>query len=297
LVPASYDYLGQDAAKVRVDNIIKYSDPLSEGRDRPEVMIFGKTRGVDTDLNIFRKVGTYPDCFEVQSLRQADPNLSAAYVEKLSFDNIGSFRGTFRVELKNNTVTVWDRGGFERSQLTVKKVYRPVNGSYFQPGTKVLLQPVEYSVDFGLGQPDDVPTAYYPEKAVLAFYSNLGKDKESLEIAESFLSPYGQQIYDIAKDPFGLSTDPNSIARARGKLEGAAVLEIRYQPDVEAEQLRQDRDISVTVVGINKDGVFDYEHPCAVTWTVVGIENPQALPYGCEWRLESYWTTCIPVGK
>ena len=49
--------------------------------------------------------------------------------------------------------------------------------------------------------------------------------------------------------------------------------------------------------GEGTDGVFDYEHPCTVTWTVVGIENPQALPYGCEWRLESYWTTCIPVGK
>jgi len=297
LVPVSYDYLGQDDAEVVVDNIVVYDDPQSGGLDRPEVVVYGETRGVTTDLNIFRKVGTYPDCFEIQSLRQANPNLSMPYAERLNYDNLGSFRGTYRVKLDGNTVTVWDRGGFERSQLTVKRVYKPQNGSYFGPGTKVLLDPVASSVDFGPGQPDDIPTAYYPEKAVLAFYSRLGKDKEDLQVAESFLSPYALQIYDIRDDPFGLSTESSSIAQARDDLVGASVLEIRYQPDIMAEQLHKDRDITVTVVGVNKKGQIDYDHPCLVTWTVVGIDNPQALPYGCEWRLESYWTTCVPVGK
>ena len=57
------------------------------------------------------------------------------------------------------------------------------------------------------------------------------------------------------------------------------------------------REITVTVVGVNSKEEIDYYHPCQVTWTVVGIPNPQALPYGCEWRLESYWTTCVPFGK
>jgi hypothetical protein len=297
LVPVSYDYLGQDYAWVEVDNIIKYGDPLSEGQDRPEVIIHGLTRGIRTDLNIFRKVGAYPDCFEIQQIRQTDPNLSLPYSERLSFDNIGAFRGTYRVSIDDEYVTVWDRGGFERSQLTIKRVYAPQNGSYFQPGTKVLLDPVAYSVDFGPGQPDEIPTAYYPEKAVLAFYSKLGKDKNDLQVAESYLSPYAQQIYDIRTDPFGMSTDPASPAQARKKLAGASVLEIRYEPDVQAEQLHLDRDITVTVVGENDKGQIDYDHPCQVTWTVVGIENPQALPYGCEWRLESYWTTCVPMGQ
>jgi hypothetical protein len=297
LVPVSYDYLGQDSARVEIDNIIAYDDPQSGGLDRPEVIVRGQTRGVTTDLNLFRKVGIYPDCFEIQNLRQANPNLSTPYAERLNYDNIGSFRGTYKVKLEKNTVSVWDRGGFERSQLTVKRVYKPQNGSYFRPGTKVLLEPVAQSVDFGPGQPDEVPTAYYPEKAVLAFYSELGKDKEDLEVAKSFLSPYAQQIYDIKKDPFGLSTEPSSIAQARADLAGASVLEIRYEPDVTAEQLHEDRDITVTVVGVNKEGQIDYDHPCLVTWTVVGIPNAQALPYGCEWKLESYWTTCIPLGK
>jgi hypothetical protein len=299
LVPASYDYLAQDKAEVKVNNIIEYADPLSGGLDRPEVIVSGETRGIVTDLNIFRKVGTYPDCFEIQNLRQAEPNLSAPYAERLNFDSIGSFRGTYRVKLEDegSKVTVWDRGGFERSQLTIKKEYKPQNGSYFRPGTKVLLDPVAYGVDFGPGQPDDIPTAYYPEKAVLAFYSKLGKDKDDLQVAESYLSPYAQKIYDIKEDAFGLSTDKTSVAKAREDLASASVLEIRYQPDVQAEQLHQDRDVTVTVVGINDKGVIDYAHPCQVTWTVVGIENPQALPYGCEWRLESYWTTCAPLGK
>ena len=297
LVPTNYDYLGQDSAKLEVDNIITYEDPLSGGLDRPEVIIKGQTRGLATDLNLFRKVGNYPDCFEIQNLRQADPNLSVPYAERLDFDNIGSFRGTYKVDIDGNTVSVWDSGGFERSQLTVKRVYEPQNGSYFRPGTKVLLDPLTTSVDFGPGQPDDVPTAYYPEKAVLAFYSNLGKDKEDNQVAESFLSPYAQQIYDIQKDPFGLSTDSSSIAQARSDLAGVSVLEIRYQPDVTAEQLHEDRDVAVTVVGVNKKGQIDYAHPCQVTWTVVGIPNAQALPYGCEWKLEAYWTTCIPNGN
>ena len=73
--------------------------------------------------------------------------------------------------------------------------------------------------------------------------------------------------------------------------------EIRYEPNVEAERLHQDRDVTVKVVGVNDRGEIDYSHPCQVTWTVVGIEAPQALPYGCEWRLESYWTTCTPSSK
>jgi hypothetical protein len=87
------------------------------------------------------------------------------------------------------------------------------------------------------------------------------------------------------------------VARARKKLARVLVWEIRYEPDVQAERLHEDRDVMVTVVGVNEKGEIDYAHPCQVTWTVVGIENAQALPYGCEWRLESYWTTCPPDQK
>jgi len=31
-----------------------------------------------------------------------------------------------------------------------------------------------------------------------------------------------------------------------------------------------------------------------VTWRVIGVPNDRALPYGCEWRLDSYESTCQP---
>jgi hypothetical protein len=290
LVPVSYDYLGQDAVWQSVENIIPYADPVSAGQDRPELIMNGSTQGVVTDLNVFRKVGVALDCFQLQQWRVVHPG--EAFPNPLRYENIGSFRGNYRIARDQATITVVDRSPFERSQIAIRRQYRPENGSYFRPGTQVLLDPVEYSLIFGPGQPDQVPQVYYPEKAVLAFYLNLTKDKAQLETAKGYLSTGAQQAYDIETDPFGLSTDPNSVARARDKLARVLVWEIRYQPDVAAEQLHQDRQVTVIVTGVDKDGNIDYAHPCQVTWQVVGRANPQALPYGCEWALDWYRSTC-----
>jgi hypothetical protein len=72
------------------------------------------------------------------------------------------------------------------------------------------------------------------------------------------------------------------------------VLEIRYDPDVEAEQLHRERQVMVTVVGVDRDGNIDWDHPCQVTWGVIGVERLGALPYNCEWRLDWYQPTCRP---
>ncbi len=299
LVPASYDYLGQDAVEVRVDDIIDFADPLSAGRDRPEVIISGRTRGAVTDLNIFRKVGIKQDqCLPWRK----DSSYPAALqlTSPFSYQNIGSFRGSYKVELSKgegdlSTVNVWDSGGFERSQLTIRRQYRPGdNGSYFRPGTQELWEPVEYSLDFGPGEPDQVPQVYYPEKAVLAFYLSLTKDQSLLDRARGYLSPGAQTRYNMRTDPFGLSTAPDSAARARDKLARVLVLEIRYEADAVAEQQHLERTVEVTVVGVNVDGVIDHGDRCRVTWRVLGITNPTAMPYGCEWRLDSYISSCQP---
>lgn len=292
LVPASYDYLAQDAVAAEVQNIIAYQDPISGYIDWPEVLIKGSTRDVVTDLNIFRKTGVALDCRHRLDWQSNHPG--QAFPNPFRYQNIGSFRGSYQVSRSGSTVTVIDRGGFERSQLVVKSQYRPENGSYFQPGTQTLLKPVERSLDFGPGQPDQVTQVYYPEKAVLAFYLSLGKDSKKLEQARSYLSPDAQAAYDIWSDPFGLSTDPNGPAPARDELARVLVLEIRYQPDIAAEQMHKDRQVRVTVVGVNKDGFFDEAHRCDVTWAVVGEPKAGALPYGCEWRLDRYQTSCPP---
>jgi hypothetical protein len=299
LVPASYDYLGQDAVDVEVKNIIEYADPMSNAMDRPEVLISGKTRGVVTDLNIFRKAGVKQNqCLPWR--KDSSYPTALQLTSPFNYQNVGSFRGSYKVEISDSegdpsTVTVWDSGGFERSQLTVRKQYRPgPNGSYFRPEGQDLWAPVEYSLDFGPGQPDLVTQVYYPEKAVLAFYLNLTKDQKLLDQAKEYLSPRAQQDYDMRTDPFGLSTDAASVARARSDLARVLVWEIRYEPDVEAEQQHEERRVGVTVVGVNKDGSVDYAHPCQVTWRVLGISNPQAQPFGCEWRLDTYESSCQP---
>ena len=285
LVPVSYDYLAQDGLDVVSGNVISYADPVSGGRDYLEVIANGYTRGVVTDLNIFRKTGVGLDCFQMQQWRATHPGES--FPNPFRYENIGSFRGNYRVERDGATVTVVDRSPFERSQITVRRQYRPLNGSYFEPGTQVLLPPVESALAFGPGEPDQVSQVYYPEKAVLAFYQNLTKDKAQLEKANGYLSPDAQAIFNINTDQFGLAMPRDELARV-------LVLQIRYEPNIAAEQLRQDREVTVEVVGVDKDGRIDWDNRCFVTWGIRGAAKPGALPYGCEWQLDWYHSTCAP---
>jgi hypothetical protein len=250
------------------------------------------------DLNIFRRVGVNPNCLERQQWQVAHPG--EAFPNFLRYENIGSFRGSYRVERDGATVTVVDRSVLERSQIVTRRQYRPLYGSYFQAGTQMLLEPVEYSLTFGPGKPDVVPQVYYPEKAVLAFYLNLGKDKDKLKEAQSYLSAEAQKIYDINENPFGLSTDLNSPAKAREKLARVLVLEIRYEPNIEAERLHRERQVTAVVVGVNEQGVIDLDRRCEVTWTIIGVDKPGAIPYDCEWKLDWYYSTCegaVPKGE
>jgi hypothetical protein len=296
LAPISYDYLGQDGASVAVEKVIAYKDPLSNGLDRPEVLIAGFTRGVVTDLNIFRKVGTEPDCLQVQDWLNKHPGQPFPYGDWLSYANVGSFRGNYLVRRNGSTVTVVNGAGFERSQFTVENSYRPVNGSYFRPGTQTLLDPVEVTLAFGPGQPDQISQVYYPEKTVLAFYKALTRDAADLERAKGYLSDGAQKAYNINTDSFGLSTASTSVAKARDRLARVLVWQIKYEPDIEAERLHAERQVTAVVVGVDKDGNIDYDHPCQVTWRIIGVPNPTALPYGCEWRLDGYLSTC-PSGE
>jgi hypothetical protein len=77
------------------------------------------------------------------------------------------------------------------------------------------------------------------------------------------------------------------------------VWEIGYVPDAAAESLYLDRQVTVTVVGVDEKGDIDYAHPCQVTWSVKGVPNEKALPSGYEWRLDWYESSCsssTPVG-
>jgi hypothetical protein len=281
--------LGEDAASAAVENIILYQDPLSVAAgvslDRPEVIINGYSRSAVTDLNIFRKVGVQLDCLQLRQWAAAHPG--QAFPNPIRFENIGSFHGSYVVKREAAIVTTLDRNTLERSQIAIQNKYQPQNGSYFQPGTQTLLPPVETGLVFTPGQPQEVTQTYYPEKAVLAFYLALGNDPAKLAEAKGYLSEAAQAQYDIDLNSFGVALPRSSLARV-------LVWEIGYRPDPQAEQLREPRPVQVSVVGVDASGLVDSSHPCRVTWRVIGVPNDKALPFGCEWRLDSYESSCAP---
>jgi hypothetical protein len=286
LVPVSYDYLGQDGLGVEVVNAIEYEDPLADpkrlGVDRPEVIITGYTGGTATDLNIFRKVGYYTLCRPTRA--HADP-----YAETIElpfkYQVIGTFRGTYRVERNGATVVVKDRAGFERSQIVVSRVYTPDpnTGSYLRqvgsdPDRYELRAPDEEGLAFGPGRPEQTQQVYYPEKAVLSFFLDLGTNTERA----MGLTCQGKGRNDYEPANFGLSLPLSDLARVK-------VCEMRYVPDDQAERAHEARRVGVKVVEVPKEippgETMDCSRARPLTCTVLSQNNPNALPFGCEWCL------------
>jgi len=192
---------------------------------------------------------------------------------------LGTFRGSGGVEIaKSGQIVVKDRGFFDRSQIAVERVYMPQgnNGSYLNPEGGGLYAPVEQGLDFAIGQPISVTQTYYPEKAVLAFYLSLGKDNAA---SKALLCP-GVDL-SVNKDSFGINLPRSRMVRA-------LVQEIGYTPNVEDERLHRAREVSAVVIGVDKNGAADVTHSQRVIWTVSGVPKPGALPYNCEWCLDSY---------
>ncbi len=280
LVPVAYDYLGESGAEfLGVANMIAYQDPKSRGRDWPEVVIAGSgSGGYRSDLNIFRKVGVEPSCTERLRWQREHPGQPLPDEWRLRYENIGSFRSTGWVEinLENGVVTVWDRAGFERSQFAVRRVYTPQQGSYFKPGTQTLLDPVEQELSFGTGRPAEVSQVYYPEKSVLAFYLDIVADPNR---ARPYLCSYRQDA-DKSINPaeFGLTVPLKELQKV-------IVCEIRYEPDAAKEQNHETRTVWARILEVKPGGSTDCNRAHLVRCTVEGVDNAQALPYGCEWCL------------
>jgi len=290
LVPVNYDYLGQDGLTVAVEEIVEYEDPLSDplllGVDRPEVIITGYTGGTATDLNIFRKVGHHVLC---DPTRRAHPDAFAETITlPFKYQVIGTFRGTHEVQRDGATVIVKDRAGFERSQIVVRRAYTPDpnTGSYLvpvEPGSDryVLRRPDEVGLAFGPGRPEATREVYYPEKTVLAFFTDLGNNAER---AMSYTCQ-GKGRNDYEPINFGLELPLSRLDRVN-------VCEMRYIPDDEAERNHETRRVGVKVVEIPEGESRDCSQAVSLECFVDAAPNPNALPYGCEWCL--YGCTPIP---
>ncbi|HSJ53857.1 MAG TPA: hypothetical protein VLC52_08910, partial [Anaerolineae bacterium] len=249
------------------------------------VIITGYTDRTATDLNIFRKVGFYTLC-EPTRRAHADP-FAETITLPFKYQVIGTFRGTYRVERDGGTVTVKDRAGFERSQIVVRRVYNPDpdTGSYLvplAPGSDryVLRPPDEVGLAFGPGRPEDTREVYYPEKTVLAFFTDLGPNTER---AMSYTCQ-GKGRNDYEPVNFGLEL-PLS------QLDSVTVCEMRYVPDDEAERAHETRTVGVRVVEIPEGGSGNCSQATSLVCTVVSSPNPNALPFGCEWCLYN----CTPA--
>ena len=286
LVPVSYDYLAQDTVAIKVDNIIRYKDPLSwdptgQALDRPEVIITGMTGGVVTDLNIFRKVGGDKEC-EPRREVQTGTELHQAVTVPFTYQVIGTFRGNYLVSRDGATVTVEDRAGFERSQIVARRVYTPdpATGSYLvpvahDPDKLVLREPDWVGLGFGPGRPDDTREVYYPEKTVLAFFLDLGGNSRRALSNEC----QGKGTGEYNPEQFGLTLPLRD-------LEEVVVCELGYIPDIEGEQNHDAQRVRAEVVEVPKGGTKSCAEARSLECVVMAAPDPRALPYGCEWCVQ-----------
>lgn len=91
---------------------------------------------------------------------------------------IGHFRGDGGVnfDAESKRVTVIDRNGFERSQLSIRSIYALNGDTYYDTTnmitlTEQLAAPVISTIDFYKSPPQDILNTSFPEKIVLAFYA------------------------------------------------------------------------------------------------------------------------------
>jgi len=180
-------------------------------------------------------------------------------------------------------VMVLDRSGMERSQLAIRKVYEPVEGSYLSPGGDRLRDPVEQSVDFAFGMPASPAQSPYPEKAVLAFYLALGHDNDT---ARSYLSDASGYKADMGAYEYGTGAPLGSLKRA-------LVKSIGYTPDENAEARREDRLVRVGGAPVGEGGAIVDEAGVPVTTQVDWVVRWERLDAGdgepaYGWRLLQY---------
>lgn len=195
LRPPDEDYLGENRCQVRMADAITTNDG-------PEVVVESiDANGLITDAAIF----TW----------RVDEEAGAG---SRGYKCLGFFRTRGQIGISTDLVVVQERTD-ERSQLAVRRVYRPQNGSYLDEHDQ-LRPPVESSVEFAFGKPKDVTNSPYPEKIVLAFYKDINTDA-----VLDYLSQAGRERLVRGKLDTG-SPWP------RSRIDKALVRELRYVPPI-----------------------------------------------------------------
>jgi hypothetical protein len=191
--------------------------------------------------------------------------------ERQGYECLGFFHGSGGITLAESEVIVKERTE-ERSQLSIERVYDVRESSYFQPGGKELWPPVEESVEFTFGVPEDVAQSPYPEKIVLAFYLALGQNNP---LAQTYLSEASGLRNVVGSSNFGTAADGDKIQRV-------LVKRIIYTPNKEREEKHEPVFITVSVASVTSEGE---DLPRDVTWEVVWEIPPDGDMAKPGWKL------------
>ena len=228
LVPPDRDYLSEGVVRLDLVDIVE----VGEASSKPELMVYGQMpttaeeaetteRLLDVDLNIFRHI---PNSFLWEFPRD----------EPRRYQVIGSFRGDGGItyDPKTKNVTVINREGFDRSQLSVQAVYAldENRGSYMSvTNPEQLSVPIVSTVSFAYGMPLDILDTPFPEKLVLGFYEMLAA-KEPAVLPRDFLT--GKALIEFDRDNLAYFGFGN-VTGTMKNVDEMTVTQLSYAPETE----------------------------------------------------------------
>jgi hypothetical protein len=159
LRPPDRDYVSENSRGVTLDFApITDDNNGPDGQNLDEILIADRT-----NLSIFR----FRENSEVWDFPRDSPP---------RYEVIGHFRGNGGVNFNPETlnVSVVDRNGFERSQLSIRSIYtlNSTTNTYWDNFvSETLAAPIVSTIDFYQTPPTDILGTEFPEKIVLAFYA------------------------------------------------------------------------------------------------------------------------------
>lgn len=254
------DYLSEGNISTNLVDFLDSGDRFNAGS---ELLVSGDAGAKRSILSIYRFRDTVQDPCR-------DP-----YRPREGLQLLGYFDANVRIDqnLDARRITAWRRTAFERSQLAIRSAYTPINASdggqtyYTADGT--LISPEEQSVDFAFGLPQSPSDSPYPEKAVAAFYLYIGVDpgKSANFLVEELQDQYPQ-------GHFGLPYPVEDVSEV-------LIYSITYQPDVEKERQREDREVRITVLAKQKDdSKLAAAGTCTILWRVTSEQPPPGQSVG-----------------
>jgi hypothetical protein len=283
LHPIQRDYLSEDGVSAEMLNVIREPDLP---RPRLELVIWGTTAGLPTELSIFRQLERYYTN-DMPGYRPWEPPTDTPR----RYELVGFFRGNAGVSLEVTAdpprVVVKNRDVFERSQLAVRRTYTAHGDTFLRsasPEKLELFGPVETTIDFFAGIPDNVAESPYQEKIVLAYYRAwTNRDLAYGLLSSSAQSRYGKDLVAGCGRPANelraIQIDALAYVPLR---ENAAQFSAEGVDATQPEELPQTAQVTISLNCQPKDLP---DERALVCWNLV--------PEAGRWKMDGFWPgTC-----